>query len=245
MNARFFAPLADVVGSIVALPEDDATHLTRVLRLSQGAAVRVFDGCGREWRAEVATASRGEVAVRLIESIPPSAEPRTAIGLALAVLKSDKMDDVIRDAVMLGVKRITPLVTARTEITLNTVAKSQRAARWQRIAVSSAKQCGRAVVPPIDTAVTFEGLIGATAREPRIMLIEPDVHAQPTVALSAVPQSPSLELIVGPEGGWTGPEVEAAARTGCMLVTLAAGTLRADAMPLIAIAALRALWQDI
>ena len=76
--------------------------------------------------------------------------------LVASVLKGDKMDDVVRDAVMLGVAAIQPVVSERSETSMAAMARSGRVARWQRIAVSSAKQCGRAVVPPIHPAMPLE-----------------------------------------------------------------------------------------
>ena len=78
------------------------------------------------------------------------------ITLVVSVLKGDKIDDVVRDAVMLGVTSIRPVVSERSEISLAAMAKSSRIARWQRIAVASAKQCGRAVVPAIHDAAPLD-----------------------------------------------------------------------------------------
>ena len=89
--------------------------------------------------------------------------PRSELGvrltLVVSVLKGDKMDDVVRDAVMLGVTSIRPVVSERSEIGLAAMARSSRIARWQRIAVASAKQCGRAVVPPILDAVPLDSVL--------------------------------------------------------------------------------------
>jgi 16S rRNA (uracil1498-N3)-methyltransferase len=186
----------------------------------------------------------------------------------MAVLKAEKMDDVVRDAVMLGVTAIRPLVTARTEIAAAVIERGGRIARWQRIAIASAKQCGRAVVPAILDAATLHHALGAPGGAPggtlaggpstegsgersgmpprlRLLLLEPVISAEPTRTLQQVPRASAVELIVGPEGGWTESEVQSAAAAGAMLVTLGGLTLRADAVPLVAITALRVLWGDL
>ena len=89
----------------VTLPREEAEHLTRVLRLGVGDTVAVFDGRGHEFLARVAGAAGREVRVQLLPRVEPAAESAVALTLAQAVLKGDKMDDVIRDAVMLGVSR--------------------------------------------------------------------------------------------------------------------------------------------
>src|SRR2546426_11773221 len=108
VNARFYVPDAHAPGDLVALPDEEADHLTRVLRLKAGDAVRVFNGRGHEFDAVVDQAGKSGVHVRVGRAAQPAPEPRVAITLAQAVLKGDKMDDVVRDATMLGVAEIQP-----------------------------------------------------------------------------------------------------------------------------------------
>lgn len=248
---RFYVPEAGADESTILLPEDEAAHLTRVLRLSRGDRIRVFNGRGDEWEACVDEASKRRVVARLESRVVPAPESRWSIALALAVLKSDKMDDVVRDAVMLGVTAIVPMITARTELSRAALERSNRAARWQRIAVASAKQCGRAVVPEIGAAVAFDELIAHV--DNGIMLVEPATGASARTlrdlplaeqrpATSGSP--PKLTLLTGPEGGWTPEEVRQAHDSGAMLLTLGTQTLRADAVPLVALTALRVRLED-
>lgn len=152
MRPRFYVPGLDATAARVSLPDDEAEHLVRVLRLATGAEVEVFDGRGGLWRAEVIESGKRSASIHAIEAIAAAPEVAVPLTLVISILKADKMDDVIRDAVMLGVTGICPVVSDRSEISLSTVAKSQRVARWQRIAVSSTKQCGRAVVPVVALA---------------------------------------------------------------------------------------------
>ena len=239
---RFFAPQAATPGSTIDLPAEEAAQLTRVLRLSIGDRVQVFDGRGSEWTATIERASKSGVGVVLGDPITPQKEPRIALTLAIAVLKGDKMDDVVRDAVMLGVVAIQPVVTTRTEISIASLARSGRIRRWQRIAVSSAKQCGRAVVPDVAAPVDLTRAIDG--RDSVVMFVEPQTAAiaQP---LRRLPPVDRAALLIGPEGGWTDDEVRQAVGGGAMLVTLGTQTLRADAMPMVALAALRAHWDDL
>ena len=117
MHARFYAPDAHAPGDVIALPEDEAEHLARVLRLKAGDALRVFNGRGHEFDATVESEGKGGVRVRLGGATQPAPEPRVAVTLAQAVLKGDKMDDIVRDSTMLGVAAIQPIITARAEVT--------------------------------------------------------------------------------------------------------------------------------
>jgi 16S rRNA (uracil1498-N3)-methyltransferase len=240
--ARFFAPAAGATGDRILLPVDEAEHLTRVLRLSTGDRVRVFNGRGAEFEAVVDAADRDGVRLRIGARCAPAPEPRVAVTLAQAVLKGDKMDDVVRDAVMIGVAAIQPIVTARSEISIAALSRSRRRERWERIAVSSAKQCGRAVVPTIHEPCALTSTEIGVPR-PVFVLVEPGVSSG--VRLGDLDPAIPAEatLVVGPEGGWTPEEVQAATALGS-LVTLGGRTLRADAMALVALAALFTRWRE-
>ena len=222
--------------SVIELPQDEAAHLVRVLRLAAGDPIRVFNGRGDEWLATVDDAGKGYVTVRLNEKSAPAREARVPITLAVAVLKGDKMDHIVRDAVMLGVTAVQPLVTARTEIA---AVRGDRHARWQRIAVSSAKQCGRAVVPEVRPVAPLDDVLVT----PVVMLVEPSV-AVPAMAVRDLPALERVTLIIGPEGGWTEQELKTAVASGALLLTLGPRTLRAETVPIVALTALRVHWED-
>jgi 16S rRNA (uracil1498-N3)-methyltransferase len=248
VNARFFAPDAASEGDIVTLPAEEAQHLTRVLRLSSGDEVRVFNGRGREFDAVIEQASKSTVQVRVGRARDAAAEAGIALTLAQAVLKGDRMDDVIRDAVMVGVAAIQPVVTARTEVAAGALDRGTRVQRWERIAVSSAKQCGRAIVPPVRRPIGFEQLMTSLSKlhlpHPALMLVEPGVPAE-VFRLADLDATPPREatLVIGPEGGWTPDEI-ARASDVCRLVSLGGRTLRADAVAVVGVAALFARWQE-
>ena len=245
MLPRFFVPQAETTGSVVQLPDDEAAHLVHVLRLRAGDAIRVFDGRGREWHARVDDISKTHARVRLDASVTPSAEPHVKLTLAIAILKGDKMDDVIRDAVMLGVSRIAPIITERVEISPKVVERTSRIDRWRRIAVASAKQCGRSVVPEVRAPVEVAALFAEPSAARRVVLVEPGADVETVRKVQDLARADDAELFIGPEGGWTAPELEAAVGNGAVLATLGALTLRADAVPLVAITALRTVWDDL
>jgi 16S rRNA (uracil1498-N3)-methyltransferase len=227
-----------VTDSVIELPQDEAAHLVRVLRLAAGDRIRVFNGRGDEWWATVDDAGKRNVTVRLHEKSAPAREARVPTTLAVALLKGDKMDHIVRDAVMLGVTAVQPLVTARTEIA---AVRGDRTARWQRIAVSSAKQCGRAVVPQVHPVAPLDEVLGAV--QDAVMLVEPSTGIA-AKALRDLPAVEQVTLIVGPEGGWTEPELKTAVASGATLLTLGPRTLRAEAVPIVALTALRVHWED-
>ncbi len=216
-----------------------------MLRLGVGDTVSVFDGRGHEFLARVASALRREVRVQLLSRVEPAEEPPVALTLAQAVLKGDKMDEVIRDAVMLGVAAIQPIVTRRTETTVAALLKGARPDRWRRVALASVKQSGRAVVPDIRIPLTFETLLDEPAAALRLLLVEPGASAEveSVAVLQGAPTPSDATLFVGPEGGWSEPEWSAAAARGIRLMTLGPRTLRADAVAIAAISVLTFIWE--
>jgi 16S rRNA (uracil1498-N3)-methyltransferase len=245
---RFFAPALDHGDETVALPRDEAEHLTRVLRLSTGDTVAVFDGRGHEYLGRVAgVTGRRDVRVQLISRVEPAAEPAVPLTLAQAVLKADKMDDIVRDAVMLGVAVIHPIVTRRTETTVAAVVKGSRLERWRRIALASVKQSGRATLPEVRLPLRFDDFLDELPAPMRLMLVEPAASAnvESIGALRGAPRPSDAAVLVGPEGGWAEEEWTRAADRGVRLITLGHRTLRADAVPIAAICVLQFLWNDL
>jgi 16S rRNA (uracil1498-N3)-methyltransferase len=239
---RFFAPALEAAGAEVTLPADEARHLTRVLRLGVGDELAVFDGRGSEFRARISSAGRHGVRVELVAPIVPATEPRVQITLAQAVLKGDRMDEVVRDGTMLGAVRIVPLVTSRAVVP----ARAARAGieRWSRVAIASAKQCGRAVVPAVSSPLTLAEWFENDRAEVRLWLVEPSAArtAEGPQKLRDVAAPASASLTVGPEGGWTDAEIVIAKQAGYRLTTFGRRTLRADAVALTALAIVGFLW---
>lgn len=246
MHPRFLAPEATTAGELVTLSREESQHLTRVLRLAPGDLVVLFNGRGGEFDAVVDGTPRAGAVVRVGASRTPVPEPRVAVTLAQAVLKADKMDDVVRDAVMLGVGAIQPILTTRTETSLAVLHRSQRRERWSRIAIASSKQCGRAVVPIVhDPQALIDVLQSIPSRQGSmaLMLVEPGAGGGIPLRDLEAAMPRSATLIVGPEGGWTSEELQAAAGIAQTL-TLGSRTLRADAMALVALAALFTRWGE-
>ena len=244
---RFYAPTLDPGDENVTLPREEAEHLTRVLRLGAGDTVAVFDGRGHEFVARVASALRRDVRVQIVSRLEPAAESAVGLTLAQAILKGDKMDDVIRDAVMLGALAIQPIVTRRSETTVAALLRGARVERWRRVALASVKQSRRAVLPEIRMPLTLETALGEPAAALRLMLVEPAAAAsvEPTGVLQQAPPPADAMLFVGPEGGWAPEEWASAAAHGVRLLSLGSRTLRADAVPVAAISVLQFLWGEL
>jgi 16S rRNA (uracil1498-N3)-methyltransferase len=243
---RFLASDLDPAAGSASLSAEEAHHLMHVLRLRFGDEISVFDGGGREYRARIERITREGAYLRLLEEISAAPEPAVRLTLAQAVLKGDRMDEVVRDATMMGATAIEPMITERTVVRLNGLGDGRAADRWRRIAIASAKQCRRAVLPSIGDGIELAEWLLQDDAERRLMLVEPSagVETRPVTAVAG-DRPASASLLVGPEGGWSTPEIESAVRAGFTPITLGRRTLRADAVTIVAIAVLQHVWGDL
>ena len=236
-------PAAVREGEVLDVPADEAGHLVRVLRLGPGAAVRVFDGRGHEWDATLRATTKHGAVVALGAARIAAPEPRIHYTLAAAVLKGDGTDDVVRDAVMMGVQAIRPFVSARTEVRAAALERAHRRERWERVAIASAKQCGRAMLPIIHDVVDLRTVLATDGEALRLLLVEPAVAV--TAARPADIAAPrAVSLAIGPEGGWTAEEAAQAMGAGWQPLRVGERVLRAEAAPLVALAACQAVWSE-
>ena len=127
------------------------------------------------------------------------------LALAQSILKGRVIDTVARDATILGVVAIQPIFSEHTNASRATLTHDGTVERWHKIAVSSAKQCGQAVVPTLASPVRFDHLLMDTTVPLRIMLVEPAARSahESLEMLSKQPPPTAATLAIGPEGGWT------------------------------------------
>ncbi len=221
-------------GDAVTLDSRQSHHLIRVLRIRAGAKVELFDGSGRVWNAAVSRASRDACRIERGALIAEEAPPEFEIHLAPALLKSDAMDRLLRQATELGVHRLSPLETARTGMARKRALG--RYEHWRRILVGASEQSRRAFLPRLNEVRHFDEFIG-TLDCRQTLLLHPG-------ARSLQRQLPveSTTVLVGPEGGWTDEELARAADRGIEAYSIGSGILRAETAPLAAIAAIRHAW---
>ena len=237
---RLYVPSMSAGIDRVALPKDEAHHVTRVLRLPTGAAVRIFDGRGHEWSGHLESgAKRGESSVLVEGEATPVPEPAVAVTLAIGVLKGDQMDAVVRDATALGVAAIVPMETAHVTVPPRAWQSGAAVERWQRVAVAAAKQCGRAVVPAVRPVSTLADVLNAGAGT-MWLCAEPIVAEGLTTNVEQ--RGSSALVLVGPEGGWSEQEVLLALRAGAGYFNLGPRTLRAELAPIVALSSLWTKW---
>ena len=249
---RFYAPPSAFNSNAdsVTLASDEARHLRDVLRLKMGDEVYVFDGEGKEFHCRVEESRRDTAQLKVISEVAPArSESPLELTLAVALLKGEKFDLVVQKATELGVTRVVPVVTKLADIRLRDESDAaKRVARWQRIALEAAKQCGRAVVPQIASPVTFERLLEDTGDKHQLgslLFSERDGRSLLETVKSPQVNRSQLTALVGSEGGWTDEELEAARLAGWTIVTLGGRTLRAETAAIAVATLLQHLFGDL
>jgi len=219
---RFYAPPENFSGAnMITLGLEETRHLRDVLRLREGEKVSVFDGAGKEFLCEIETVAKKEILLKIIEETAPSSfESDLELTLAVALLKGEKFDLVIQKAVELGVTKLVPLNTKRSDVRLKEADKKQE--RWQKIALEACKQSGRARLMQIELPVDFEKFI-KTADGAKILFAE-----RSGASFSAIKADKKITALVGSEGGWENAEIESAASNGFQIITLGGRILRAE-----------------
>lgn len=200
----------------VTLSGPEAHHLTNVRRFGPGDLVTLFNGDGHEYPAEIIETGKKRVSLRVLRAEAPDRELGLQLHIASALPKGDRGDFLIEKLTELGVTDFTPLVTERAVVK----ADDAKADKLRRAVIEASKQCGRNVLMRVHAPAEWSGW---SARQAGGRFI-----ADP--AGGPVPGSPvdGVTVAIGPEGGFTRPEVETAVRAGWELLSLGPRILRVE-----------------
>ena len=234
-------PLA--IDATVNLPPSASEHVGRVLRMVVGDALVLFNGDGSDYPATVVAVGKREVQVRVQTAEPLHNESPLALTLAQGVARGDKMDLVVQKATELGVVRIVPLLTERSDVRLDAARAEKRLLHWRAVAASACEQCGRARVPDVLPAMPLSAWLAALTDDSRVRLalLPRGEQAARDLRFGAA----GGILVAGPEGGLGDGDVAALAAAGFGGLKLGPRILRTETAGLAALAALQALHGDL
>ena len=236
----FYAPPSQIRTDTATITDPEHHHLRNVLRITHGETVRIIDGQGNVYTAEVLDTGTKNASseVRILShefhaSLPPS------ITLFQGLPKNDKMALILQKTTEIGVTQIVPL---RTEYALQKPSRN-RYERWHRIVIAATKQCKRAWIPALCNPQTFQESLTRLNHFSLRLLLNPDPnqasHTQHIrEVLRKVSQATTIALFVGPEGGFSDQEVTTAIEKRCVPVTLGANILRTETAAIVAVAAI-------
>lgn len=226
------APLA--AGMRIALPEDVAGHLARVLRLRAGDGCMLFNGDGRDYAARIVSANRKSVEAEIGSAREVRNESPLRIVLVQGIARGEKMDWIVQKATELGIAGIVPVHAERGEVRLDEERAGKRLRHWRSVVVSACEQSGRARIPEVFAPCALaDALAGLPAMR---LLLDPDAaHCLP----SNIPGN-ACALAIGPEGGWSPSDGATLEASGFVGARLGPRVLRTETAGLAAIAALQA-----
>ena len=225
----------DSVEPEVTVAGDEFHHSIRVVRARVGEEVELFDRAGNAARGIVESIERDRAVIRTGEALP-SRESPLALHLAMAVIQLEKFELVLQKATELGVKTFIPLVTERVELRPERYANKMD--RWEKIVFEAVKQCGRTLVPKIEAPATFDDVL---ARPGEKLLFDAD--AEPPTANRQPPTG--LTLLIGPEGGWSEPELQRARDARVLFQRLGPRRLRAETAAIAAVSVIASRFGDL
>lgn len=218
MSERFFVDSPLAPGAVV-LDGPEAHHLATVCRVRAGQPVCLFNGDGREYAGRVVSVQRRHVTVQ-IDSVTQSArELPFPLELAVPLPKGDRAQFLVEKLTELGVSAFVPLSTERSIVE----PREARLDKLRRCVIEASKQCGRNVLMRIEPLTDWETYCRRSDLPPLRILAQPEGGAG-----VPAPTAGGMAIAVGPEGGFTAPEVELARAAGWEIVTLGPRILRVE-----------------
>lgn len=230
---RFFIDSADMPTDGYCLRDrihilgEDASHISRSLRMKAGESLVLCDCCGRDYYTVIESISGGEVIARVEEVQSSRGEPPYRVTVYQGLLKGDKMDTVVQKSVELGAELIIPVRCKNSVAKLDDEAAKKKILRWQKIASEAAKQCGRGKLPRVGMPLSFDEMKGEM-KSCDVTFACYEAEKQHSVKQLLKRDFGSISFFIGPEGGLSPEECESLASSCIPLVTLGTRILRAE-----------------
>lgn len=238
---RIYHPEPLAAGNQVALNEDAANHIGRVLRMQAGQQLDLFDGSNHLFRAEIVSADKKRVQVTILNACEESRESPLDLHLGQVISRGEKMEFTIQKSIELGVNTITPLISERCGVKLDAERLEKKVLQWQKIAIAACEQCGRNRLPEIRPVMA----LAAWCAEPDDGL-KLNLHPRASASINTLPLPVKrVRLLIGPEGGLSADEILMTAQHQFTDILLGPRVLRTETTALTAISALQVRFGDL
>ena len=239
---RIHTDLPLSAGMELSLPAQAVEHVVRVLRLGNGDAITLFSGDGFDYQAIIVDLGKREVRVRIGSAAAVQNESPLRLTLAQAVVRGEKMDLIVQKATELGVTRIVPLLTERSEVKLDASRADKRLVHWRSIVASACEQSGRARLPEVLPALSLSAWLDGLTQDQTLRLALLPQATQSSRDLRFANRAGML--VVGPEGGLGERDISALTAAGFSGLRLGPRILRTETAGLAALAALQSWHGD-
>ena len=229
------------------LSDDAFGHIVRVLRLTEGDEVDLFNGHENyQYTAKLIEVKKKHASVKIISQITVDNESPLNIHLGQGISRGDRMDFTLQKSVELGVNKITPLFTERCGVKLSTERLAKKREQWQKIVISACEQSGRCIVPEVAEPILLHDWLMQKTNALKLNL-----HPKAQYSIMNLPKDSRADskqrvrLLIGPEGGLNDDEIKKANQAAFVDVLLGPRVLRTETAALTAITALQCRFGDI
>ena len=239
---RVYVDAALEPGASLSLTGGAAGHLTRVLRLRPRAALTLFNGRGGEYAASIERVQGSKVTVAVGAHEPIERESPFPLTLAQGVSRGERMDLVVQKATELGAARLVPVLTERSIVRLDEEQSDRKSSHWRAIAIAACEQCGRNRLPEVALPTQLSEFLRQPAGESVQLLLSPGA----TQRIEDVPRpARGATVLIGPEGGLSDAEQNAARTAGFTAVNLGPRVLRTETAAIAALTLLQREFGDL
>jgi len=243
---RFLVSPSMLTGNTAIIDGDLYRHMVKVLRLQTGDEVVLCNGEGIDFNATIIEIGKRNLSLEISAS-PAQASTQSihpSLTLIQGLPKGDKFDFIIQKATELGIKSIVAFPAAHSVVKIDWAQTENRISRWEKIAKEAARQSERASIPTITLAKNLDAALHDAIDSVKLLLWERESHCHLRETLSMHVKPSSIALLVGPEGGFSAPEVSVAKTQGFMPVSLGSRILRTETASIAMISILQFQWGD-
>ncbi|MBG5950514.1 MULTISPECIES: 16S rRNA (uracil(1498)-N(3))-methyltransferase [Proteus] len=238
---RIYHPEPLTAGTQTALDEEASNHVGRVLRMSTGQKLALFDGSNQVFDAEIIESTKKSVTVQINEGIVDDKESPLDLHLGQVLSRGEKMEFTIQKSVELGVNTITPLISERCGVKLDPSRLEKKHQQWQKIIISACEQCGRNSIPQLMPVMPLEEWCAQDDGSLKLNL-----HPRANQSINTLPLPvKKVRLLIGPEGGLSPEEIAMTAEHHFTDILLGPRVLRTETTALTAITALQVRFGDL
>lgn len=229
---KFFVSRENIDDHTITLEGENARHIGNVLRAKIGDVITVGDGEGRDYECEITEITKKAVVAKITDIFTNDNEPSVKLTLYQALPKADKMELVIQKCIEIGIDRIVPVKTEHAVVKLEGK-EDKKLQRWNKIAESAAKQCGRGKIPVVDNVMTFKEAVSEAAELDGAIIPYEKEKENSLKTFAKAFDGKSIGIFIGPEGGFSNEEIDFALSKGVKSVTLGKRILRTETAGLV------------
>jgi 16S rRNA (uracil1498-N3)-methyltransferase len=241
---RLYDPQSLALHQTIELDLFAAKHIALVLRAQVGDEVIVFNGTGGEYRGCIQGIKKQKVFVALGHFDSREVESSLKTHLIQVISSADKMDYTLQKATELGVTEVTPVFAERGHKKLDAARSQKRDEHWRRVIISACEQCGRNILPQLNSVLSLENCLEGVRSSLRFVA---DHRAEKSLKEYAaqINTSSELSILIGAEGGLSEFDIDVAKRFEFQSLRLGPRVLRTETAAVAALSLLQYVWGDL